>query len=322
VPPGRRLRLPDDRDPRWTGPYADRDAASIALDERLAELSAYQERLAAQDTWSLLIIFQALDAAGKDGTIRHVLGGLNPQGVEVTAFKAPTSTELDHDFLWRCALRLPARGMIGVFNRSYYEECLVVRVHPEILGGQKLPPAVAGRGIWARRFRAINEWERHLVENGTRIVKLFLNVSREEQRERFLARIAEPEKHWKFQARDVRERQHWDEYQKAYADVLSETSTDWAPWYVVPADRKWFMRLAAATIIVDALRSIDPRYPEVDEAARAEMLAARDELLSETGSGQAAEAVQAPRPRSRRRPSSPAPRKRASPSPSKRRERA
>jgi PPK2 family polyphosphate:nucleotide phosphotransferase len=281
VEPGRKVRLPKDFDPAFTGSLVKKEDADELLADGVALLSEYQERLAAQDTWSVLVIFQAMDAAGKDGTIRHVMSGVNPQGVEVTSFKVPSELERDHDFLWRSALRLPARGNIGIFNRSYYEECLVVRVHPEILKGQRMPPECKGKDVWDRRFREINDWEKYQVDNGTRIVKLFLNVSKEEQRERFLARVAEPDKNWKFSAGDVRERRYWDDYQEAFAEVLSNTSTPWAPWYVIPADRKWFMRLGAAAVIIDALMELDPQYPTVGDEARAEMLAARDELLAE-----------------------------------------
>jgi PPK2 family polyphosphate:nucleotide phosphotransferase len=240
-------------------------------------------RLAAQDTWSLLVIFQAMDAAGKDGTIRHVMSGVNPQGVEVTSFKVPSELERDHDYLWRTALRLPARGMIGIFNRSYYEEVLVVRVHPQILDGQKMPASSKGKDVWQRRYREINDWERYLTDNGTKIVKLFLNVSKDEQKQRFLDRIEEPESNWKFSASDARERVHWDEYQKAFADMLSNTSTPWAPWHVIPADRKWFMRLSAAAVILDALMELDPKWPEPTAEALEEMRTAKAELLAEDG---------------------------------------
>jgi PPK2 family polyphosphate:nucleotide phosphotransferase len=229
------------------------------------------------------VIFQAMDAAGKDGTIRHVMSGVNPQGVEVTSFKVPSELERDHDYLWRAALRLPARGMIGIFNRSYYEEVLVVRVHPQILESQRMPEAAKGKDVWQRRFREINDWERYLTDNGTKIVKLFLNVSKDEQKQRFLDRIEEPESHWKFSASDARERVHWDEYQKAFADMLSNTSTPWAPWHVIPADRKWFMRLSAAAVILDALMELDPRWPEPTAEAREEMQQAKAELLAEDG---------------------------------------
>jgi PPK2 family polyphosphate:nucleotide phosphotransferase len=281
VEPGRRVRLPDDFDPRDAAGFENDEGAEDLLERSAAELAEYQARLAAQDTYGLLVIFQAMDAAGKDGTIRHVMRGVNAQGVQVHSFKVPSAEETDHDYLWRYARQLPARGMIGIFNRSYYEELLVVRVHPEILAGQTMPAAAKGPDVWQRRFREINAWERYLVDNGIRIVKLFLNVSKAEQAERFLDRIEEPDKHWKFSARDVAERRHWDDYQAAFADVLSNTSTAWAPWHVIPADRKWFMRLGAAAVILDAIAEIDPHYPTLDDAARAEMLAARDDLLAE-----------------------------------------
>jgi PPK2 family polyphosphate:nucleotide phosphotransferase len=281
VEPGRRVRLPRDFDPGYHADFVAKEDARDALREGVKLLAEFQARLAAQDTHALLVIFQAMDAAGKDGTIRHVMSGVNPQGVEVTSFKVPSAEEMDHDYLWRTAKRLPARGMIGIFNRSYYEEVLVVRVHPQILAGQKLPPKAKGRDVWKRRFREINDWERYLVDNGTRIVKLFLNVSREEQKERFLARIEEPESNWKFAAGDVRERRHWDDYQRAYAEMLAATSTEHAPWHVIPADRKWFMRVAAGAVILDALMAIDPKFPVPGEEARAEMLTAKEELLAE-----------------------------------------
>jgi PPK2 family polyphosphate:nucleotide phosphotransferase len=222
-----------------------------------------------------------MDAAGKDGTIKHVMSGVNPQGVEVGSFKVPSAEELDHDYLWRYARRLPGRGTIGIFNRSHYEEVLVVRVHGELLANERLPTKAKGRDVWARRFREINDWERYLVDNGIAIVKLFLNVSKEEQRRRFLRRIDDQERNWKFSPADIRERGRWDDYQRAYSDVLSRTSTAYAPWYVIPADRKWFMRVAAGAVILDALRRIDPRFPVVDEAARADMLRAGEELRAE-----------------------------------------
>jgi PPK2 family polyphosphate:nucleotide phosphotransferase len=280
VEPGRKVRLPKDFDPGYTADFVKKQEAEEALQRGVQDLAEFQAKLAAQDTYALLVIFQAMDAAGKDGTISHVMSGVNPQGVEVTSFKVPSAEEMDHDFLWRAAKRLPARGMIGIFNRSYYEEVLVVRVHPQILAGQKLPPKAKGKDVWERRFREINDWERYLVDNGIRIVKLFLNVSKAEQKERFLARIEEPERNWKFAAADVRERQYWDAYQKAFAEMLSATSSEWAPWHVIPADRKWFMRIAAGAVILDALMGIDPKFPVVSEEARAEMLKARDELVA------------------------------------------
>ena len=290
VTPGSKVRLPKDFDPRYTGELVKKEQATELLKQGVEWLSEFQMRLAAQDTWSLLVIFQAMDAAGKDGTIRHVMSGVNPQGVEVTSFKVPSDLERDHDYLWRTALRLPARGMIGIFNRSYYEEVLVVRVHPQILDGQKMPRSSKGKDVWQRRFREINDWERYLTDNGTRIVKLFLNVSKDEQKQRFLDRIEEPESNWKFSASDARERVHWDEYQKAFGDMLSNTSTPWAPWHVIPADRKWFMRLSAAAVILDALMELDPTWPTPTPEAREEMLKAKAELLAEDGGAPPAEA--------------------------------
>jgi len=281
VEPGRRVRLAKDFDPGYHADFVKKQDAEETLQRGVRLLAEYQARLAAQDTYALLVIFQAMDAAGKDGTIRHVMSGVNPQGVEVTSFKVPSAEEMDHDYLWRAAKRLPARGMIGIFNRSYYEEVLVVRVHPQILAGQKLPPKAKGRDVWERRFREINDWERYLVDNGIRIVKLFLNVSRAEQKERFLARVDDPERNWKFSAADIRERQYWDAYQKAFAEMLSATSTEWAPWHVIPADRKWFMRIAAGAVILDAIIDLDPKFPVASEEARTEMFKARDELLAE-----------------------------------------
>jgi PPK2 family polyphosphate:nucleotide phosphotransferase len=281
VEPGRKVRLPRDFDPRYTAEFVRKADSKDLLAQGVELLAEYQARLAAQDRYGLLVVFQAMDAAGKDGTIKHVMSGVNPQGVEVSSFKVPSAEELDHDYLWRYAKRLPARGTIGIFNRSYYEEVLVVRVHKEILLRQHLPASAMGTDVWKRRFREINDWERYLVDNGIRIVKLFLNVSKEEQKERFLARIDEPDRNWKFSAADVRERRFWNDYQAAFADVLANTSTDHAPWYVIPADRKWFMRVAAASVILDALIRIDPRFPTLSDEARAELLTAKEELLAE-----------------------------------------
>jgi PPK2 family polyphosphate:nucleotide phosphotransferase len=280
VKPGRKVMLPDDFDPGYTADFVKKQDADEALREGVELLAEYQERLAAQDVHGLLVVLQGIDAAGKDGTIRHVLSGVNPQGVEVTSFKTPSLAELDHDFLWRSGLRLPGRGTIGIFNRSYYEEVLVVRVHPEFLAGQRLPASATGKDIWTRRFREINDWECYLVDNGFRIVKLFLNVSREEQAKRFLDRIEHPEANWKFSPRDVAEREHWDDYQHAFGEMLSNTSTKWAPWHVIPADRKWFMRVAASAVILDALMDLDPQYPVPTDEARAGMLKAKEALLA------------------------------------------
>ena len=280
VKPGRKVRLPGDFDTSGHRERSKSEARKL-LAEGVELLAEYQARLAAQDTYSLLVVLQAMDAAGKDGTIRHVMSGVNPQGVEVHSFKAPSAEQLDHDYLSRFARRLPARGHIGIFNRSHYEEVLVVRVHPEILDRQQLPPSARKGDIWQRRYREINDWERYLSDQGYRIVKLFLNLSKDEQRRRFLDRIDEPEKNWKFSAADVRERAHWDDYQKAFSEVLSQTSTEWAPWYVIPADDKPYARLAAAAVIASALIEIDPQYPTVSDEAREALLAARDELEAE-----------------------------------------
>jgi PPK2 family polyphosphate:nucleotide phosphotransferase len=284
VEPGRKVRLPGDFPTRGERKQSKGEAREIlrAATELLAE---YQARLAAQNTYGLLVVLQAMDAAGKDGTIRHVMSGVNPQGVEVHSFKAPSTEELDHDYLWRYARRLPERGHIGIFNRSHYEEMLVVRVHPEILARQQLPPSARHKDVWRRRFREVNDWERYLTDQGYRIVKLFLHLSNEEQRRRFLDRIDEPEKNWKFSAADAHERGFWDDYQKAFSDVLSNTSTEWAPWYVIPADDKPFARVAAAGVIAKALIDIDPRFPTVSTEARAALQQARVQLLAEGPEG-------------------------------------
>jgi PPK2 family polyphosphate:nucleotide phosphotransferase len=284
VEPGRKVRLPGDFDPSVERERSKEEAEQI-LARGVDLLAEYQTRLAAQDTYALVVILQAMDAAGKDGTIRHVMSGVNPQGVEVHSFKAPSAEELDHDYLWRYARKLPARGHIGIFNRSHYEELLVVRVHPAILAAQKLPASVRKGDIWKRRFREVNDWERYLHDQGYRFVKLFLNVSKEEQRRRFLARIDEPDKNWKFSANDAKERAFWDDYQKAFSDVLSNTSTEWAPWHVIPADDKPLARVAAAAVIADTLIRIDPRYPTVSEEARAALQEAKVALEAEAPEG-------------------------------------
>ena len=242
-----------------------------ALEERIDELRELQQRLYAQDRWAVLLVFQAMDAAGKDGTIRAVMSGVNPTGCQVFSFKQPSREELDHEFLWRTARCLPERGRIGIFNRSYYEEVLVVRVHPEYLEGQRLPHLPALEDLWRERFASIRDHETHLARNGTVVLKFWLNVSNEEQRSRFLGRIDEPEKNWKFSAGDVRERGHWDDYMRAYQDALNATSRSWAPWYAIPADDKPFMRLEVARILVETLRRLDLRYPELPAEERAEL---------------------------------------------------
>jgi len=283
VAPGTRVRLPGQFDPGHTATYVHEADAGTALKAGVELLADYQDRLAAQDTYGLLVVLQALDAAGKDGAVKHVMSGVNPQGVSVRSFKVPSAEELNHDYLWRYSRELPARGSIGIFNRSHYEEVLVVRVHTENLDRQHLPPEAQGHGIWERRFGEINDFERRLVDNGIHVAKIFLNVSRDEQRRRLLARIDDPDKNWKFSAADVAERDHWDEYQHAYSETLSHTSTDEAPWHVVPADHKWFARVAVAAVIVDALAQIDPHYPKLSAAALAELAQARARLQADAG---------------------------------------
>jgi PPK2 family polyphosphate:nucleotide phosphotransferase len=284
VKPGSTVDLAKDFDPRYKGHLKKRQGVEL-LRTGVSLLAEYQMRLAAQDTYGVLLCLQALDAGGKDGTIRHVMSGVNPQGVKVSSFKVPSVQELDHDYLWRYGRRLPARGDIAIFNRSHYEEVLVVRVHPEVLDRQRLPQSVRGTEIWDRRYREINDWERYLTDNGFKVVKIFLNLSKEEQRTRFLKRIDLPEKNWKFSAADVRERRRWDDYQLAFSEMLSATSTKWAPWYVVPADRKWFARICAASVLVHTLMDIDPQYPTVGDEARKDLLSARRELEKEAPRG-------------------------------------
>jgi PPK2 family polyphosphate:nucleotide phosphotransferase len=274
VQPDKKFRL-EDHDPGDTGRFESKEEGKRHLEKGLERMRELQEKLYAQDQWALLLVFQAMDAAGKDSAIEHVMSGVNPQGCQVYSFKAPSAEELDHDFLWRTTRCLPERGRIGVFNRSYYEEVLVVRVHPEVLSRQKVPPALVTDRIWKERFQDINAFERYLARNGMAIRKFFLNVSKEEQRERFLARLDEPEKNWKFSAADVEERRHWDEYMKAYEDMISATSTEHAPWHVIPADHKWFTRLAVADVIVEAMEGLDLHFPEVSETQRQELARAR-----------------------------------------------
>ena len=252
-----------------------------ALEELRDRFALLQRRLYADGRFALLLIFQAMDAAGKDGTIKHVMGGVNPQGVDVHSFKAPSSEEIDHDFLWRTSRALPRRGHIGIFNRSYYEETLVVRVHQNILARQQLPRELVTKNIWRERFEDINGFERYLSRQGVVIRKIFLHVSKEEQRERFLTRLEKPEKNWKFSPADVGERAHFTEYMSAYEDMIRHTATEWAPWHVVPADRKWFTRVVVSAIIVDAIQSLDPRFPEVDAKTRAEFKKTRAALEAE-----------------------------------------
>ncbi|MCU1494597.1 MAG: polyphosphate:nucleotide phosphotransferase, family [Acidimicrobiaceae bacterium] len=283
VPPGKIVDLSRDCDPGNTDGLTTKQEASDRLAEGIAMLVDYQNRLAAQDAFGVLVVLQGLDAAGKDSTIKHVMSGLNPQGVAVHSFKQPSVEELSHDFLWRYQTSLPGRGRIGIYNRSHYEEVLVVRVHPELLASENVPVGAASENLWKRRYRAINDWEHYVVDNGIRIVKVFLNLSRTEQAKRFLARIDDPEKNWKFSESDIRERRFWDDYQHAFNQMLIHTSTQWAPWYVVPADRKWFARLATAAILARALVEIDPQYPRLGPDALQEMSKARSELLVELG---------------------------------------
>jgi len=277
---GSRFRLAD-IDPADPWGASLKPAADELMSDGLARLTDLQERLYAQDRWSILLIFQAMDAAGKDGTIKHVMSGVNPQGCEVHSFKAPSTEELDHDFLWRTSRVLPRRGHIGIFNRSYYEETLVVRVHQNILARQQLPPALVTRNIWRERFEDINNYERYLARQGVVIRKFFLHVSKEEQRLRFLKRLDEADKHWKFSPADVGERAHFAEYMRAYEDTIRHTSTEWAPWHVIPADRKWFTRLAVAAAIVDTIEALDPRFPSADPKVRTELMKIRTALAAE-----------------------------------------
>ncbi len=293
VEPGGTVRLADDYDPGYKAGFLHKKDAKELLRQGVKLLEEYQARLAAQDTYGLLVILQALDAGGKDGTIRHVMSGVNPQGVSVHSFKVPSATELSHDYLWRYAQQIPARGQIGIFNRSHYEEVLVVRVHPENLDRQHLPPAAKQDGIWHRRYREINDWERYLSDNGFRVVKILLNISKEEQRIRFLKRLDLPDKNWKFSAGDITERQCWDSYQRAFSEMLSHTSTPWAPWYVIPADRKWFARICASAVIAHALIEIDPHYPKVSKSARDDLAAARKTLEAEAPKGAAPDPFEA-----------------------------
>jgi len=270
VDPGDTLNLTDEDKPRA------KEALQIGVDA-LAEL---QDRLYAQDRWAVLLIFQAMDAAGKDGAIKHVMSGVNPQGCQVYSFKAPSSEDLDHDYLWRCMKSLPERGRIGIFNRSYYEETLVVRVHPELLAKSKLPPELVTKSIWKERLGDIRWFEQYLARNGVAVCKFFLHVSRDEQKKRFLERLEDPEKHWKFSANDAAERAYWKQYMAAYEDTIRHTASEAAPWYVVPADNKWFTRVVVAAAVIETLSSLDLRYPKVGKDRQGELAAARKALLA------------------------------------------
>jgi PPK2 family polyphosphate:nucleotide phosphotransferase len=285
IGPGEKFRIKD-FDTAWAGTKEMRELgedelkerAGALLEENRRELAEAQELLWANDTYSLLVIFQAMDAAGKDGTIKHVMSGINPQGVEVHSFKKPSDEELDHTFLWRCMTRLPQRGRIGIFNRSYYEEVLVVRVHKELVERQKLPPQKFDQSFWEARYDDINNFERHLDRNGTVVCKFFLNISKHEQKKRFLDRIKEPEKHWKFTVNDVAERRYWDQYMEAYEDAINATATNWGPWYVIPANHKWVARTLVADILVRTIKKLDLRYPKIGPDARSAIEAVRRKL--------------------------------------------
>lgn len=285
VKPGKHFRLAD-HDPAWaddedTPEKQRKERAREILEDSKAELATTQELLYAADTWSMLVIFQAMDAAGKDGAIKHVMSGVNPQGVEVTSFKHPSAEDLDHTFLWRCMKRLPERGRIGIFNRSYYEEVLIVRVHPQLLAAQRIPGVEAREKTWRERFDDINAFEKHLARNGTAIVKFFLNISKDEQRKRFLDRIDEPDKHWKFSPSDISERGYWDSYMAAYEEAIRETSTEHAPWYVIPADKKWVSRAAVGAVLAGTIRNLGLQWPPVDDAKRKAIADARKVLEKE-----------------------------------------
>ncbi len=275
---GKRFRLKD-FDPSDTGGFASKEHSDELLQKGVLQLEKLQEKLYAQNRWGMLLIFQAMDAAGKDSAIKHVMSGVNPQGCQVYSFKAPSQEELDHDYLWRTNRCVPERGRIGIFNRSYYEEVLVVRVHPEILANERLPAEKFTKGIWKERFQDIHNFERYLWRNGIVVLKFFLNVSRKEQKKRFLERLDDPDKNWKFEAADLKEREHWDEYMDAYQDAIRHTASKHSPWHVVPADNKWYTRLVVAAAVVDALEELKLVYPKLDEKTTKELRAARTQLV-------------------------------------------
>ncbi len=281
VRPGRHVDLLKDYDPGYTGSFSKKEETEEFLAQGLALLEEQQDKLYAQNTYALLIVLQALDAAGKDSTVKHVMSGVNPQGVEVTSFKVPSTEELDHDYLWRTSRRLPRRGNIGIFNRSYYEEVLVVRVHPELLNHEQIPVYLKNKNIWERRYNEINCFENYLVDNGIIVLKFFLHVSRDVQKKRFIERINEPEKNWKFSAADVQERKYRNAYMAAYQDMLNATSTPHAPWYVIPADHKWYTRLAVTAIICDTLDRLKLSYPVVSNEDKKALFAAKEEMEQE-----------------------------------------
>lgn len=280
VPPGKKVALKD-YDTSFTAEYKTRNDALKELDDDIQKLMKLQDVLYAQDNYALLIVIQGMDASGKDSAIKHIMSGVNPQGCQVTSFKAPSAEELDHDYLWRCMKAAPERGNIGIFNRSHYEEVLVVRVQPELLEKQKMPPETLKGDIWKRRFKDINNYERYLDNNGILVLKFFLHVSRREQKRRFLQRIDQPDKNWKFSFEDIKKRQGWKAYMKAYEDILSHTSKSWAPWYVIPADHKWFSRAAIAHIVVKTLEGLKLRYPETPPGQKKKLLQVKEMLAKE-----------------------------------------
>ena len=275
---GKKFRLKD-YDPCDTNGVKDKDKALRILQQSVDLLSHFQEKLYAQDRWAMLIIFQAMDAAGKDGAIKHVMSGINPQGCSVTAFKAPSAEELAHGYLWRAHKAIPERGKIGIFNRSYYEEVLVVRVHKELLAAERIPSELVNKHIWDNRYQDINNFERYLAGNGVVVLKFFLHLSKGEQKKRFLERLELPDKNWKFSMADIKERAYWKEYQQAYEEMIQNTATKHAPWYVIPADNKWFTRLAVASSIIEAVRRLDLQFPEVDKQKKKELAKVREALL-------------------------------------------
>jgi PPK2 family polyphosphate:nucleotide phosphotransferase len=284
VKPGKKIKV-SDFDPSYKGIINGKEDGVKLLEDNIAHMRDLQSKLYAHNHFAILLIFQAMDAAGKDGTIKHVMSGVNPQGCQVYSFKTPSTEELDHDYIWRTYKCLPERGNFGIFNRSYYEEVLVVKVHPEFILGQHLPGITSldkiNGGFWKKRYRQINDMEKHLTENGTIILKFFLNVSKEEQKKRFLERIDDPAKNWKFSSNDVKERQRWDDYMKAYSDMLTATSTEYAPWFVIPADRKWFMRYAVSNIIINRLKELNAHYPVLPDAEKAKLQEAKQMLMGE-----------------------------------------
>jgi PPK2 family polyphosphate:nucleotide phosphotransferase len=282
VRPGASVKM-SNFNPADSSPYRDRAEAEGQLEQELARIAELQDRLYAEDRWALLLIFQAMDGAGKDSVIKHVLRGLNPHGTHAVAFKAPSSNELDHDFMWRCMKEVPQRGRIGIFNRSYYEEVLVVRVEPGILTSEHLPASLLTKRIWQERYQDINAAERYLTRNGIAIRKFHLNVSKDEQKKRFLERIDDPSKNWKFSIEDIKKRQQWNDYRKAYEQMISATSTDYAPWYIVPADRKWFTRLTIARIVRETLEQLNPQFPVISKEQKAQLTEAKRLLEQEGG---------------------------------------